>query len=323
MIRLSIVIPVFNSDQTIGTVCRLLMETLHGRYTVDIVLVNDFSTDSSDAVCRALQREYPEIITYVKLARNYGEHNAVLAGLRHARGEYAVIMDDDLQNPPEEVSKLLDEIRKGYDVVYSSYAEKKDSWHRNLASRLNGFMAQAALGKPADLYLSSFKVVNRFLIDEIIKYQGPNPYLDAIILRTTGSIGTVQVKHHRRKFKESQYTFRKLFSLWAAMIVNYSLIPLRMIGFLGFVMTVIGVYYGGRAFVTLLLPGGHAPSEYQRLTAATFFFRGFQLLATSVVGEYVGRTYLLLNRDPPYVIRDIVPASPAGDDREARPGAGT
>ncbi len=311
MTKLSIVIPVFNSEQTIGSVCRLLMANLAGSYAIDLVLVNDFSSDGSDAACRALQREIPDTITYIKLARNYGEHNAVMAGLKYARGDYAVIMDDDLQNPPEEVSKLLDEIRKGYDVVYCSYAEKKDSWYRNLASKLNGFMARAALGKPADLYLSSFKAVNRFLIDEIVKHQGPNPYIDAIIFRTTASIGSVRVMHHARRFKKSQYTFQKLFSLWAAMIVSYSLIPLRMIGFLGFVMTIIGMYYGGRAIVTLLLPGGHDPSEYQRLTAATFFFRGFQLLATSVVGEYVGRNYLFLNRDPQYVIRDVVPAGEA------------
>jgi undecaprenyl-phosphate 4-deoxy-4-formamido-L-arabinose transferase len=227
-----------------------------------------------------------------------------MAGLNNAKGEFCAIMDDDFQNPPEEIATLLLEIQKGYDVVYSQYPVKNDSLFRNMGSIFNDKMANMILRKPADLYLSSFKIMNRFLVNEVIRYTGPDPYIDAIILRCTANIGRVTVRHNARSHGRSGYTLKKLISLWGNMILSYSLIPLRLLGFVGLLMTIIGLFVSGAAFVDYILPSRVDPTEYETLTAVTSFFRGFQLLAVSIVGEYVGRIYLSLNSDPQFVIRE-------------------
>ncbi|NJD90150.1 MAG: glycosyltransferase family 2 protein [Geobacter sp.] len=304
MISLSIVIPVYNAEKTIEHLCNSLVALYAKEHRLEVVLVNDNSSDHTDIVCRALHEKYPDIITYIRLARNFSEHNAVMAGLNNAKGEFCAIMDDDFQNPPEEVATLLAEIRKGYDVVYSQYLQKNDSLFRNLGSFVNDKMANLILKKPAELYLSSFKIINRFLVNEIIRYTGPDPYIDAIIMRCTANIGRVNVRHNSRQQGRSGYTLKKLISLWGNMILSYSLIPLRMLGIIGLIMTVIGLFIGGTALTDYLLPSRVDPTEYETLTAVTSFFRGFQLLAISIVGEYVGRIYLSLNSDPQFVIRE-------------------
>ena len=189
----SIVIPVYNSEPTIGCLVDRLIADL-GSDALQIVLVNDGSNDGTDGVCRGLVRRYLGIVTYVRLARNFGEHNAVMAGLHHAHGDYVVIMDDDFQNPPGEVCRLIEHARAGgYDVVYTRYARKHHHWARNLASRLNDRVATLMLEKPRDLYLSSFKCLARFTVQEILKYRGPYPYVDGLVLRCTRNIGTLAV----------------------------------------------------------------------------------------------------------------------------------
>jgi glycosyltransferase involved in cell wall biosynthesis len=313
MRSLSVVIPVYKAEKTIAMLCRELISLLTPLYRLDIVLVNDCSPDNSDAVCRDIHAEFPEIITCIRLSRNFSEHNAVMAGLHHAKGDYIVIMDDDFQNPPDEVPKLVAEIQRGFDVVYCDYPEKKDSIFRNLGSYLNGTMARVVLAKPSNLYLSSFKVINRFLRDEIIKYSGPHPYLDAIILRTTRNIGTVLVRHDERKAGRSGYTIKKLVALWGNMIVSCSLIPLRFVGITGTILTVVGIYFVASAMIRDLLPMLPDPSELDKLASVNMFFRGFQLVAISIVGEYVGRIYMKLNREPQFIIREICMAAPAGE----------
>lgn len=311
MASLSIVIPVYNAEKTIGDLCRKLMLLLATDYRLEIVLINDFSRDGTDAVCKRLKAEFPETVTYARLSRNFGEHNAVMAGLNQARGDYVVIMDDDFQNPPEEVNSLMAEILKGYDVVYSQYPEKNDSLFRNLGSYLNGSMARVILNKPANLYLSSFKAMNRFMVDQLVTYKNPNPYLDAIILKTTGNIGTVEVRHDQRRQGRSGYTLRKLAALWGDMIVSYSLIPLRILAVIGFILTLLGIYSVADMMIRNLLPQFSDPSDLEELTSVTLFFRGFQLLATGILGEYVGRIYLKLNQEPQFIVRELVDAQPS------------
>lgn len=305
MDRLSIVIPVFNAEKTIESLCSTLIDLYGRKFHLEIVLVNDNSRDSSHLICSRLHRNHPGTITYLRLARNFGEHSAVMAGLHHVTGDLCVIMDDDFQNPPEEVARLVEELGAGYDVVYSSYRQKRDSLWRNLGSRLNDKFATLILQKPAEIYLSSFKVINRFLLDEITKYTGSEPYIDAIILRATDNIGSIEVRHDKRQQGHSGYTIGKLISLWGSMVVSYSLIPLRFFGVVGAVMTLIGVLVGAYTlWEFLVLPHAEKPSDLEKLTAVTLFFRGFNLFAISVVGEYVGRIYLTMIRNPQFVIRE-------------------
>lgn len=304
MTRLSIVIPVYNSEATLERLCEELIKDLSSSYRLQLVLVNDGSSDGSSAACQRLRERYPEVIDYISLTRNFGEHNAVMAGLHYAEGDYAVIMDDDFQNPPMEVSKLVGKIKEGYDVVYSRYDGKMHSAFRNLGSRLHNWMATHALGKPVDLYLSSFKILSKFMVEQIIRYTGPDPYLDAIILRITRSIGVVTVQHQLRADGVSGYSLGKLVSLWGNMFVAFSLYPLRLVALLGVIMSLIGSFYGVYTLLAWITPLIKDPDNFQKLNAANWFFRGLVLLAIGIVGEYVGRNYMHVNSDPQFVVRD-------------------
>ena len=253
---ISVVIPVYNGAGTIGPLVQRLLEASAER-TLQIVLVDDGSLDASDEVCRSLSARHPGVVTFVKLARNFGEHNAVMAGLWHARGDYVVIMDDDFQNPPEEVGRLIDHaLQHGHDIVYTYFPVKHHHWARNLGSRLNDQVANFMLDKPRHLYLSSFKCMSRFLVDQILKYRGPYPYIDGLALRCSQNIGTVAVSHAPRREGRSNYTLRKLFRLWLNMFVNFSVMPLRVATVVGLAASALGVALGVEAMVERLVRPG-------------------------------------------------------------------
>jgi len=227
MKNLSILIPVFNSARTIESLCRALIENFKDVKLLQIILVNDGSQDDSDQKCRSLYKHYPEVITYVQLTQNYGEHNALLAGLHHNRGDFCVLMDDDFQNPPEEIQKLIDKIEQGYDVVYSWYDKKNDSFIRNLGSLLNDKLANVILNKPPQLYLSSFKIIRRNIIRRMTQCKDPWPYIDALILNSNVRIGQVKVCHDQRRSSQSGYTLRKLLTAGALRGVINKYLPTR------------------------------------------------------------------------------------------------
>ena len=230
--HLSVVIPVYNSEATVGPLVSRLHDCLAGM-AFEVVLVNDGSTDRSESVCRELAAQYAAV-RFVSLRRNFGEFNAVLCGLNHARGQFIAIIDDDFQNPPETILTLLDTAKTGaYDVVYSRYAEKQHSRVRNLGSRLVNVLTTYSLGKPSSLYLSSFKLIRREVVDEIIRYRGPYPYIDGLIFRVTRNVGSVLVPHHARAEGQSNYTPRKLIGLFLNVFIGYSLWPIRGFTVLG------------------------------------------------------------------------------------------
>jgi undecaprenyl-phosphate 4-deoxy-4-formamido-L-arabinose transferase len=306
----SIVIPVYNGAGTIGALVHRLLEVLHD-HDLQVVLVNDGSPDNSDQVCREIQAAHAEAVTYVRLAKNFGEHNAVMAGLRHARGEYVVIMDDDFQNPPEEVTRLIDHAVQGdYDVVYTYYVRKHHHWFRNLGSRLNGWMAGFMLDKPRDLYLSSFKCLSRFVVREIIKYEGPFPYVDGLALRATRHIGKIEVRHEPRREGHSNYTLRKLVHLWLNMFVNFSVMPLRVSTLMGLLFSAVGFLLGLVVLVEKFLNPG-VPIGWSSVIVAVVLFSGVQLILLGLVGEYLGRLFLSTNQTPQFVIREVLDGAAA------------
>jgi undecaprenyl-phosphate 4-deoxy-4-formamido-L-arabinose transferase len=301
---ISIVIPVYNGARSIGPLVDRLIDVLN-THTLQIVLVDDGSPDDSDVVCRSIYHRYPETITYVKLARNFGEHNAVMAGLRHARGDYVVIMDDDFQNPPEEVTRLVDfACTHGYDVVYTYYTRKQHHWFRNLGSRLNDRVANFMLNKPPDLYLSSFKCLNRFTVREILAYQGPFPYLDGLVLRCTRNIGRIEVRHEPRREGHSNYTFRKLVRLWLNMFVNFSVMPLRVSTLMGLLFSSFGFLLGLGVLIEKLMHPA-TPVGWASVIVVVVLFSGVQLIMLGLLGEYLGRLFLTDNQTPQYVVREV------------------
>ncbi|MBF0216081.1 MAG: glycosyltransferase family 2 protein [Candidatus Omnitrophica bacterium] len=303
-IKRSLVIPVYNGEKTITMLVDKLIEIL-GKQGVEIILVNDGSRDNSHGACLALAGKYKGSVMYLELSKNFGEHNAVMAGLNHVTGDNVVIMDDDFQNPPEEVPILFDKALAGsLDVVYVQYDEKKHSWARNLGSRFNHFVANLVMDKPKDLYLSSFKCVSRFVAGEIIKYRGPFPYIDGLILRCTNNIGRVKVRHEDRYSGGSGYTLRKLFLLWLNMFVNFSINPLRISTFLGIFLSVLGVVFSG-VVITEKIKNPGLVVGYPSLIIAIMVFSGIQLLTLGLLGEYIGRLFLYNNQTPQYVVRGL------------------
>ncbi len=301
--KVSVAIPVYNSEGTIARVVNQLVETLTKYYDLEIVLVNDDSSDRSETVCIGIYRRFPEIVKFYSLAKNVGEHNAVMAALNHITGEYVVIMDDDFQNPVSEVVKLFEYISESdYDVVYTYYAQKQHSFFRNLGSKFNDRVANVMLGKPKDLYLSSFKVLSKLLVNEVVKYNLPFPYLDGLILRSTSKIGKVLVSHEKRMEGKSGYTIRKLIRLWLNMFVNFSILPLRVSVITGFIFAFLGFILGVYTVVDKIM-NPLTPVGYTTIVVVISFLAGVQLMAIGILGEYLGRMFLSQNRQPQYCIR--------------------
>lgn len=301
--KTSIVIPVYNGALSIGRLVDELIARLTPLFSVEIVLVNDCSPDNSEEVCIGIARKHPEFVSFYSLAMNVGEHNTVMAGLNKATGDYAIIMDDDFQNPVSEVIKLINYmLNHDYDVVYTWYDEKKHSLFRNLGSRFNDRVANLMLKKPKNLYLSSFKMINRFLIDEVIKYNLPYPYIDGLILQTTSNIGKIKVNHISRQTGKSNYTLRKLISLWMNMFTNFSILPLRISIILGFIFSIIGFLIGIDAVIEKIY-NPNVPMGYTFMVVIISIYAGVQLIAIGMVGEYLGRIFMSNNKKPQYSIR--------------------
>ena len=302
-VLLSILIPVYNGEKTITPLVELVIDQIGKTYQLEIVLVNDGSKDKSEKVCKRLVERFPETVRFFSLSRNFGEHNAVMAGLGKVRGTYTVIIDDDFQNPPTEIEKLVHEITKGYDVVYSYYDEKKHSLFRNWGSKFNCLCANILLKKPPNLYLSSFKILNRFIVDQITAYDGPHPYIDGLILRVTANIGQVKTDHAQRKTGKSNYTIGKLALLWMNMFANFSILPLRFAIYCGFLFHALSLVMVV-IFIIERIVIADLPAGWTTIVILLTFFMGLQLLITGMVGEYVGRILLYQNRTPQFIIRN-------------------
>ncbi len=300
--HLSVVIPVYRGAGTIGRLVHALVACLGQRYPLEIVLVNDGSPDNSAEVCRSLAGAF-SFVKFVNLSRNYGEHNAVMAGLHQATGQYVVVMDDDFQNPPDEVVKLVEEIDKGYDVVFAQYAIKQHHVLRNLGSRLNDYAARVLLDKPRDLYLASFKVLSRFVVDELVKYDGPYPYVDGLVLRLTRNYSRVLVAHEPRREGRSGYTLRKLVSLYLNMFTNFSILPLRLASCAGLVSSLLGLAMAVW-FVVERVFDPTVPAGWASVIVSLFIIGGIQLFALGMIGEYLGRLFLKENGRPQFVVRE-------------------
>ena len=271
-----------------------------------MVLVNDGSRDDSERVCSALTAAHPDTVTFLQLSRNFGEHNAVLAGLNHAAGAYVAVLDDDGQNPPEEVVKMLAEIKaKNHDVVYGRYRVKRHGWLRNLGSWFADRMANVMLKKPRGLYLSSFKVMNRFVVDEVTKYRGPFPYIDGLIYRSTCNIGQIDVEHRERQHGRSNYTFGKLVRVWMNMFLNFSILPLRLATWTGLLFAVSSLVALVIIWIEKFQLESNPKPGFPTVLCCVVFFGGLNLLVVGMLGEYLGRLFLDHTGTPQFIVRHI------------------
>lgn len=302
---LSFVIPMYNSAVTIAAVVRDI-ENLAIAGGHEIVLVNDGSSDATFEVARDLVRTARVPITVVEHARNFGEHNAVLTGWRHARGAHIVNLDDDGQNPPEEAIRLWEHAKSsGLDVVFGHYELKRHAAWRNAGSWLTNRMTDLALDKPAGFYLSSFRCVSAFVAKEVVGYAGPYPYIDGLLLQVTQRIGSITVRHEERHDGRSGYTLRRLARLWLSAWLNFSLLPLRTATILGLITATLGIV--AFALVVWLWMMDRGPAYgWGWVMAAVLIFSGTQLVLLGLVGEYLGRMFLTINQRPQSVVREVI-----------------
>ena len=301
-VGLSIVVPVYRGATTIGTLVEELSR-LTPEGGLEVILVNDGSPDNSDEACRALLKTAMVPVLYIEHARNFGEHNAVMTGLRHMRGAYAITMDDDLQNPPEEVIRLFDHARNGnWDVVYTKYAVKQHAGWRNLGSRFANKVADILLDKPKGLYLSSFRCMSALVVREITRYTGPYPYVDGLVMQVTRRIDSIEVKHLARMEGRSNYTLRRLVRLWLNLATSFSLAPLRLAIFAGAIMAALGTI-GAMGTIIEALLYRNTPSGWASTMVVLLLVGGVQSMILGVLGEYVGRTFLTSNGKPQGAVR--------------------
>ncbi len=303
----SFVIPCYKSGETIRKVVELTAEEmeLEDRKEYEVILVNDCSPDGGKTlkVLRELAAEY-SYVKVIDFAKNAGQHHAILAGMKFAKGDVIIGMDDDLQTHPSQLPKLFEKFSEGYDIVYGYYPEKKHSFFRNLVSKLNYWSVRILIGKPKELKTSSFWVMKSFVRDYVVQYKVLYPYLQGMFLHTTQNIGCVPIEHFSREVGDSGYTLKKLVKLWSG-IIGFSVVPLRIAMTIGNVFAGVGIL-GAIGVVISKLLHPEMLVGWASMMSALCFFSGVILFFIGIVGEYIGRIALNVNNEPEYVIREMI-----------------
>lgn len=304
--KLSFVIPCYYSEKTLADVVDNVVEEFKD-YTIEIVLVNDGSTDNTYQVILELCQKY-SFVKGINLAKNFGQDGARMAGYHYCTGDYIISLDDDGQNPPAETHKLLKKIDEGYDVVFGKYIKKKHSWFKNFGSKVNDRMANIIIGKPKDITLCSYFIMNSFVVKEIIKYEGAFPYVWGLILRSTDRIANQVIEHREREVGETTYTFAKLLGLWLNGFTAFSVKPLRLASLVGTLFSAFGFLFVLYILFAALF-FGISTQGWASLMSITLIVGGILMVMIGLLGEYVGRIYLNENKAPQYVVRDYYSTS--------------
>ena len=306
MQKISYVIPCYRSEHTIGNVVAEITATMKTlpQYGYEVVLVNDSSPDDTIGAIRRLVAADAHV-QGVNLAKNFGQHAALMAGFHQCSGDVIVCLDDDGQTPADEVGKLLEKIEAGYDVVYASYENKQQAGWRNFGSWVNSKMTEIMLGKPPELVVNSYFAARRFVVDEMLRYEHCYPYVIGLVLRTTKNICTVPVHHRAREEGRSGYTLGKLLGLWMNGFTSFSVKPLRIATYFGILSAIAGFLY--LIYIVINHFVSHAaPLGWASTTALLLLLGGVILVVLGLIGEYVGRIYMCANAAPQYVVREYL-----------------
>ena len=310
-IEISVVVPVYNSEACLDALVHAVHAALNAA-AYELILVNDRSSDGSwNRIC-ALVHGNPHVIG-INLRKNSGQDNALMAGFRHVHGRYVVIMDDDLQHDPADIPRLWRACKEhGADVCFAQFDEKQHALWKNVGSWLNGKVAEIVIGKPPHIYLSPFKIVARDVVAEIVRYDGPFPYVDGLLFTVTENVVQIPAEHHPRHAGRSTYSLFKSVMVAARLATSYSVLPLRIASLFGFATAIagfgLGVYFLLEAMFVGRPVGGFASQ-----IVTTLFLGGVTLVAIGLMGEYVGRSYLNLNKQPQYTVKDVVVSEKTGE----------
>ena len=305
MEKISFVIPCYHSENTVGGVVDEIVETVtaHGGYDYEIILVNDNSPDNVIQTIKELAAANPHV-KGLDLSRNFGQHSAIMAGFTYLTGDIVVCLDDDGQTPANEMFRLIDKL-DSFDLVFAEYKNKQHSGFRNFGSKVNDLMARWLLSKPKDLKIMSYFACKRYVIDEVLRYENPYPYMSGLLLRATKKVCNVEVDHRERAEGTSGYSLRKLLLLWINGFTSFSVKPLRFATFIGFITAAAGFLFGIYVIIhKIVVPDSLL--GWSSTMAVMLFLGGMIMLMLGMVGEYVGRIYLSINRSPQFVIRDKI-----------------
>lgn len=301
----SVVIPVYNSQESLRELHRRLGETfrLMGK-TCEIIFVNDGSHDGSLDVLHELKKNDPRVIV-IDLMRNFGQQNALLCGFSYCQGDYVITIDDDLQNPPEEIPKLFQKLQEGYDAVFASYRRKKDKIYKNLGSLLVRKLTQKIFDLKNNLRFSSFRIIRKAIVDEIIQVRTPFPYISGMLLSVTRKIVNVQVEHNKRQFGHSNYTFGKLVRLAFNLLINYSTYPLKIISIGGIFISFIAFSIGIIVLIRKMMAESVRAGWTSTVMLISFFASIFFLIAF-IFGEYLKRILAAVEKKKQYSVKNVI-----------------
>jgi undecaprenyl-phosphate 4-deoxy-4-formamido-L-arabinose transferase len=275
-------------------------------------LINDGSPDNTLKDIINLSSRSKNI-KVVNLSKNFGQHAAIMAGLNLVDGDIITCLDDDGQTPANEVFRLIDKVMDGYDVVFAKYEDKQHPLYRNIGSQINNLMALYLINKPKNITITSFFSCRRFIVNEVKKYTNPYPYVSGLLLRSSNNIINVKVNHRSRLVGESNYSFSKLVQLWFNGFTAFSVIPLRIATFSGFMFAIIGFFFAIYTVVNKLI-NPTAIMGYASLMSALLVIGGILMLILGLIGEYLGRIYISLNHSPQFVIKEKIGFNTPSDE---------
>lgn len=312
-IDISVVIPVYGSAAILPRLVKSIesvLEVATGAGNFELILVHDCGPDDAWRVIVDLAGTRPWL-RGINLAKNAGQHNAIMAGLNVARGAYIVTMDDDLQHDPADIPRIVSSLQPDYDLCYVEFESKQHALWKRIGSTVNGLMARVLLGKPKGLYLSPYRGIRRNLLEAVLRYDGPFVYLDGLLLQATSRITTISAAHHARSDGASGYSVRRSISLWLKMATSFSTAPLRLVSLAGILGSVLAFAFAIAVLVQKMLEPAMAIG-WPSLIISVFLVGSLQLLALGAIGEYIGRILLTINKRPQYVVRDSINASSQG-----------
>lgn len=305
-ISCTVIVPVFNGAKTLNDlVSQLNQELSKVCTTFEVILVNDGSHDNSWEIIKRLNAAYPWVQA-INLMRNYGQHNALLCGIQNAKHEIIVTIDDDLQNPPQEIRKLLYKLNEGYDVVYGTPHQERHGFWRDIASQITKLVLQNTMGAQTARNVSAFRAFRTAVREAFTRYNGSFVSIDVLLTWGTNRFTAIPVSHEPRKIGVSNYTFRKLVTHALNMMTGFSVLPLQLASLIGFVFTLFGL--GVLAYVIVrYLALGYSVSGFPFLASIVAIFSGAQLFALGIMGEYLARMHFRLMDKPPFTVRDNLP----------------
>jgi len=304
-LKYSAVIPVFNSAKIVGdTIHQTVAFFEEHQLDYELLLVNDGSSDQSWEVLSEKAAENPHLIA-INLLKNYGQHNALFCGLQQSTGDFVITLDDDLQNPPEEINHLIETIHQGYDVVFGRFREKQHAQYRRTGSRIIALVNRRIFNQPKDLVVTNFRIIRRDVVDRICNYHTGYPYITGLVLMFSNHRANVWVEHRKRPVGKSNYNFIRIASLVMRILFNYSAAPLRLVSAMGALISIFSFLLGIYFIVRELVIGFDVPG-WTTIVVLLSFFSGVNIIILSMLGEYVIRMVKQVSSTQSYYVKEIV-----------------